>query len=97
MRINGNIPLEPTEVSMQTITRVSNSAKKATNVTLAEGLLSEAKALQINVSSAAEDGLRRAVAQKRATLWLDANRLAIDSSNQFVEQNGLPLSSHRQF
>lgn len=82
---------------MQTITMMSNSAKKATNVTLTEGLLSEAKTLQINVSSAAEDGLRRAVAQKRATLWLDANRLAIDSSNQFVEHNGLPLSSHRQF
>ena len=82
---------------MRTTTLVPRSSKKATNVTLTEGLLSEAKALQINVSSAAEDGLRRAVAQKRADLWLDANRLAIDSSNQFVEQNGLPLSSHRQF
>ena len=82
---------------MQTIAPASNRPKKATNVTLTEALLSEAKTLQINVSVAAEDGLRRAVAQKRAAVWLEANRSAIDSSNQFVEQHGLPLSSHRQF
>ena len=82
---------------MQSITLASNSPKKATNVTLTETLLSEAKRLRINVSVAAEDGLRRAVAQKRATVWLEANRSAIESSNQFVEQYGLPLSSHRQF
>lgn len=82
---------------MQAITLASNSPKKATNVTLTEALLSEAKTLHINVSVAAEDGLRRAVAQKRAAVWLEANRSAIESSNQFVEQHGLPLSSHRQF
>ena len=82
---------------MQAITLASNSPKKATNVTLTEALLSEAKTLHINVSVAAEDGLRRAVAQKRAAVWLEANRLAIESSRQFVEQHGLPLSSHRQF
>ena len=82
---------------MQTIALASNSPKKATNVTLTEALVAEAKTLQINVSIAAEDGLRRAVAQKRAALWLEANRSAIDSSNRFVEQHGLPLSSHRQF
>ena len=82
---------------MPTMILASNSTKKATNVTLTESLVSEAKTLQINVSNAAEEGLRQAVAQKRAALWLDANRSAIDSSNRFVEQNGLPLSSHRQF
>lgn len=82
---------------MRTIARASNSPKKATNVTLPEALHSEAKSLQINVSDAAEDGLLRAVAQKRAAVWLEANRLAIESSNQFVERQGLPLSSYREF
>lgn len=82
---------------MHAIAPASNSPKKATNVTLTEALVSEAKTLQINVSVAAEEGLRRAVAQKRAAVWLEANRLAIESSNRFVEQHGLPLSAYRQF
>ncbi|WP_301103133.1 type II toxin-antitoxin system CcdA family antitoxin [Propionivibrio sp.] len=82
---------------MRTTILATNSTRKAANVTLAESLLSEAKALRINVSKAAEEGLTRAVAQKRAALWLEANRSAIDSSNRFVEQHGLPLSSYQQF
>ena len=75
----------------------AGSARKATNVTLTEALLAEAKALHINISQAAESGVARAVAEKRAELWLETNRSAIQSSNSYVEQNGLPFASHQRF
>ncbi|MFT3858556.1 MAG: type II toxin-antitoxin system CcdA family antitoxin [Aquabacterium sp.] len=73
------------------------SPRKATNVSLPGDLLAEAKALNINISQASEAGLARAVAEKRSALWLAANKDALDSSNAFVEREGLPLSKHRQF
>ncbi len=81
-----------------TATRNHASApKRATNVSLAENLLSEAKVLHINVSQAAEAGLAKAVAEKRAELWLKENCEAIESSNAFVDQHGLPLAKYRLF
>ncbi|MBK6639475.1 MAG: type II toxin-antitoxin system CcdA family antitoxin [Rhodocyclaceae bacterium] len=74
-----------------------STAKKATNVSLAESLLSEAKELRINISQAAEAGLAKAVAEKRAELWMKENWDAIESSNAFVEKHGLPLAKHRMF
>lgn len=71
--------------------------RKATNVSLGEALIIEAKALRINISQAAEAGVSRAVAEKRAELWLAANREALDSSNAYIEQNGLPLAGYRGF
>ncbi len=82
---------------MSALNQYAGAPKRATNVSLAEGLLSEAKALRINVSQAAESGLAQAVAQKRAELWLQENREAIESSNAFVEKNGLPLDKYRMF
>ncbi|MBI5922774.1 MAG: type II toxin-antitoxin system CcdA family antitoxin [Betaproteobacteria bacterium] len=75
----------------------ANAAKKAANVSLAENLLSEAKALRINVSQAAEAGVARAVAEKRAEIWLRENAEAVESSNAYVEKHGLPLEKFRMF
>ncbi len=71
--------------------------RKPTNITLGEGLLAEAKALQINISQAAEIGVAQAVAEKRAELWLQENHEALESSNAYVEQHGLPLARFRGF
>ena len=71
--------------------------KKATSVSLAEPLLAEAKALGINVSQAAEEGLAKAVAMKREEQWIRENWDAIQSSNEYVEQHGSPLSKYRMF
>ena len=76
---------------------MSNLARKATNVSISEALLSEAKALKINVSKAAEAGLVIALAEKRSELWLEENRAALDSSNSYFEQHGLPLAQYRGF
>lgn len=82
---------------MSAINQYANAAKKATNVSLAEPLLAEAKELRINVSQAAEAGLAKAVAEKRAERWLQENREAIESSNAYVEKHGLPLEKYRMF
>ena len=71
--------------------------KRATNVSLAESLLAEAKELGINVSQAAEVGLAKAVSDKRAEVWLKENAAAIESYNEYVEKNGLPLEQYRMF
>ena len=71
--------------------------RKDINVTLDAVLLAEAKALCINVSQAEKAGVPQAVATKREELWLTANREALESSNAYVEQNGLPLVHHRYF
>lgn len=82
---------------MLTASRPRSANKRATNVSLAEDLLSEAKALRINISQAAEAGVAQAIARRRSELWLAENQEAIESSNAFVDQHGLPLAKYRMF
>jgi len=82
---------------MSTTSNYASATKKSTNVSLAENLLAEAKELRINVSQAAEAGVTRAVAEKRAEIWLKENWEAIESSNTYVEKHGLPLEKYRMF
>ena len=71
--------------------------RKSTNLSLDGALLSEAKSLKVNLSRAAEEGVRRAVAQARAENWRSENASALESSNRYVEKHGLPLERFRQF
>jgi len=41
--------------------------------------------------------LREAVRKRKAAEWLEENRAALQSSNEWVEKNGLPLAQYRQF
>jgi len=82
---------------MATLNNCSSAVKKATNVSLAESLLAEARELRINISQAAEAGVAQAVAAKRAAHWVEENRAAIESSNAYVENRGLPLAEYRMF
>ncbi|WP_236699419.1 type II toxin-antitoxin system CcdA family antitoxin [Pelagerythrobacter marensis] len=75
----------------------SNAARKATNVSLDASFVAEAKALGINISQACERGLIETVKEARSALWQEENREAIESSNVWVEKNGLPLAKHRLF
>jgi len=77
--------------------RTSPIRRKATNVSLDSDLLDAAKALGVNVSRACERGLAEQVSETRAARWLEENMQALQSSNDFVEQHGLPLARHRQF
>jgi antitoxin CcdA len=71
--------------------------KKPTNLTLDQGLLSEARAFGVNLSQAAEAGLRRAVGDAKAATWQRENAAALDASNAWVDQHGLPLAKYRPF
>ncbi len=71
--------------------------RRATNVSISAELLAEARRLEINISRAAEQGLARMVAERKAEVWLAENKGALESSNAYVEQHGLPLARHRSF
>ncbi|GAK34566.1 antitoxin [Iodidimonas nitroreducens] len=71
--------------------------KRATNLTIDTMLLDEARDLGINLSATLEASLRDAVRARKAALWLEENRAAIQSSNAWVAKNGLPLEKYRQF
>lgn len=73
------------------------SPRKATNLSLDPNLVREARAYGVNISQAAEAGVRSAVAEARAEQWRRDNAEAVASSNRWVEENGLPLERHRQF
>jgi len=71
--------------------------RKPTNLTLDPSLLTEARSFGVNLSQAAEAGLRRAVAEAKAQAWQRENAAALASSNAWVETHGLPLEKYRQF
>lgn len=71
--------------------------KKPTNLTLDRRLLEEARNLNVNLSQAAESGLRRAVAEAKAEAWRRENAEALASSNDWVARNSLPLEQFRRF
>ncbi len=71
--------------------------RRATNVTLPDALLREAREAGINLSQACEQGLAAAVADARRRRWLDENKEAIASWNDHVAEHGLPLAAYRQF
>jgi antitoxin CcdA len=71
--------------------------KRATNLTVDPALLDEARSLTINLSATFEASLRDAVRARKAAAWLEENRAAIQSSNDWVEKHGLPLARYRQF
>ena len=76
---------------------VTKSLRKPTNLSLDSALLTEAKALGINVSRSAEAGIAEAGKRHKQENWLKENDKALVSSNAHVEAKGLPLARHRQF
>ena len=70
---------------------------RATNVSLDAALVEEAKALGVSISQASNRGLEEAVKAARAERWLEENKAALESSNEWMEANGLPLEKYRLF
>ena len=73
------------------------SPRRATNVTLPETLLRDARDMGINLSHACERGLAAEVADVRRQRWLEENRGAMDAWNGHVAEHGLLLAAFRQF
>jgi antitoxin CcdA len=76
---------------------MSAPLRKATNLSIDANLIAEAKALNVNVSRAAERGIDDAVRREKARRWQEENAEAIRSSNEWVEKHGLPLEKYRPF
>jgi antitoxin CcdA len=67
------------------------------SVNLSDHLVSEATALGVDISEAAETGIAQAIKRRKEEDWLAENRVALDSWNAYVEKNGLPLERYRLF
>jgi antitoxin CcdA len=71
--------------------------KKSANLSIDEKVIAEARAYDINISRAAEEGIARAVKAERERRWRDENAEAVESWNRYIEENGLPLAQYRRF
>lgn len=76
---------------------VITARRRATNVTLPEKLVAEARALKVSVSKACEAGLAAAVNQAADLRWKSDNAEWIQAHRQWVEANELPLERYRLF
>lgn len=71
--------------------------RRPTNISLDSGLIEEAKELGINISRACEQGLNEEIRAERNRRWKEENREAIEASNAYVAEHGLPLERFRLF
>ena len=71
--------------------------RKSVNLSMNQQLVAEAKELGLNISQIAEDGLAAAVSAETSRRWKEENREAIESWNEYVRVNGLPLAKYRMF
>jgi antitoxin CcdA len=71
--------------------------RRPTNVSLPGQLVSEAKAMGIDLSRACEAGLESALKAERERRWKAENADAVLAYNQWVEEHSLPLEEFRQF
>lgn len=82
---------------MHPIPRLNRGPKRATNVSISDSVISEARALRINVSRACEWGLAYAVREAKAARWTAENADGFTAWNDQVEQHGVPLAKYRKF
>ena len=71
--------------------------KRPTNVSINQGLLEAAKALDINLSATLERALEAEVRARRRQKWLEENREAIAAYNARIERDGLAGDHVRTF
>ncbi|MBT4288717.1 MAG: type II toxin-antitoxin system CcdA family antitoxin [Deltaproteobacteria bacterium] len=71
--------------------------KKATNLSINSDLLKKARNLNINLSSTFENALVEIVRKKQEEKWKQANAEAINTYNEFVEENGVFSQNIRSF
>ena len=71
--------------------------KKATNLSINEGLLRAARELDINLSATLERALEEEIRARRRAQWLEENREAIAEYNARIERDGLFSDGFRSF
>ncbi|WP_429290720.1 type II toxin-antitoxin system CcdA family antitoxin [Paraburkholderia sp. CI3] len=76
---------------------LTGGARKATNVTLPVDEYERARSLGINFSRTCEQALREAIQAEEGRRWAEEHAEFIRHTNQWVEENGLPLAQYRMF
>ncbi len=79
------------------LTRTPKPLRKAINLSLDQAVIAEAKELELNVSRIAEEAIIDAVRAEKNRRWKEENREALESWNEWVRENGLPLEKYRLF
>ena len=71
--------------------------KRAANVSINQGLLEDARSLDINLSATLEKALLEEVRAARRARWKEENREAIEAYNEHVRQHGVFGDGVRKF
>jgi len=79
------------------MTTLADTPNKVTNITLSSAVLTEARALGINISQSCDQFLRELVRNERERRWQQDHADFIAAYNQTVADEGLPLNSWRWF
>jgi antitoxin CcdA len=73
-----------------------NAVRQPANLSIDAQLMKEARALDVNISRAAEAGIAEAVAAEKSRLWKLENRAKLDAWNDYVERNQPLAAEFRQ-
>jgi antitoxin CcdA len=84
-------------MSRSRVGETSAPFRRPVNLSIDSALIDEAKALDINVSRACEEGLRERIRAEKGARWLEENRAAIEDWNAYIAEHGLPLDRYRLF
>lgn len=82
---------------MLTPTITPRRRKKATNLSVDDNLLEQARHLKLNLSQVFEASLTEAIRQRQGEEWLRKNRAALDAYNEHVEKHGVFSDGLRSF
>ncbi|MEX3022360.1 type II toxin-antitoxin system CcdA family antitoxin [Kluyvera sp. STS39-E] len=83
--------------TMGVIMRTVSSAKKSVNVSLAPEILEEARKQKLNLSAVLTEALLGKFRENQREVWLRENEEAIESVNQWVDENGSFSDFQRPF
>ena len=83
------INAHPMEIAMRILEDYAGHGKRATNVSINQGLLEAAKALDINLSATFERALEAEVRARKRERWLAENREAIGVYNAHIAEHGV--------
>ena len=75
-------------------TQTNRVVKKSANLSVNGQLLTEAKALNINLSATFENALEVEVKARRSAKWLEENKAGLEALNRFVDEHG--MFSHKE-
>lgn len=71
--------------------------KQAVNLSINSDLLRKTRELNINLSATLEQALKDELSKRESAKWVEENRAAIRSYNDFVEQHGCFGDEFREF